>query len=44
MLLLDGEAIDWWFSHLSHMKVSAYADFMRRLKKRYGREKQGHLT
>ena len=38
-LHLVGEARDWWFSHLSQMKVSAYVDFVLRLKKRYGRKK-----
>ena len=39
VLHLEGEARDWWFSHLSHMKVSTYVDFIQRLNKRFGRKK-----
>ena len=38
-LHLEGEASDWWFNHLSHMKVYAYEDFILRLKKKFGRKK-----
>ena len=38
-LHLEGEARDWSFSHFSHMKVSAYVDFIQRLKKKFGRKK-----
>ena len=38
-LHLEGEAGDWWFNHLSHMKVFAYADFFQRLKKKFCRKK-----
>ena len=32
VLHLEGEARNWWFSHVSHMEVSAYVDFMQILK------------
>ena len=38
-LHLEGEAKDWWFSHLSHPKVIAYANLFQRLKKNFGRRK-----
>ena len=38
-LHLEGEARDLWFNHLSHMKVSSYANFIQRMKKKYGRKK-----
>lgn len=38
-LQLEGEARDWWFSQMSHIKMSTYADFTLRLKNRYGRKK-----
>ena len=38
-LHLEGEAKDWWFSHLSHAKVTSYANLFQILKKRYGGKK-----
>ena len=39
VLHLEGEARDWLSSHLSHMRVSSYADFIQRLNKKFGRKK-----
>ena len=39
MLHLEGEAKIWWFSHLSHARVTAYADFTQRLIKKFDRRK-----
>ena len=38
-LHLDGEANIWWFSHLSHARVTAFADFTQRVIKKIGRKK-----
>ena len=38
-LHLEGEANNWWFSHLSHVRVTAYADFTQRLIKKFDKKK-----
>ena len=38
-LHLEGEANIWWFIHLSHAKVTAYADFTQRLIKNFDKKK-----
>ena len=38
-LHLQGEANIWWLSHLSHAKVTAYADFNHRLIKKFDKKK-----
>ena len=38
-LHLEGEANIWWFIHLSHARVSAFADFTQRLIKTFDKNK-----
>ena len=38
-LHLEGEANIWWFSHLSHARVTTYADFTQRLIKKFEKKK-----
>ena len=38
-LHLEGEAKIWWFNHLSHARVTAYADFTQRLIKKFDKKK-----
>ena len=38
-LHLEGEEKIWWFSHLSHERVSAYAEFSQRLIKKFDKKK-----
>ena len=44
VLHLEGEANIWWFSHLSHARVSTLADFSQRMIKRFGRKQREALT
>ena len=39
MLHLEGEANIWWFSHLSHARVTAFAYFTQRLIKEFDKNK-----
>lgn len=39
MLHLQGEAQNWWFSHLSHAKVTAYEKFTQNLIKKLDKKK-----
>ena len=38
-LHLEGEAKNWWFSHMSHARVIAYADFTQRFIKNFDKKK-----
>ena len=38
-LHLQGEAHNWWFNHLDHASVTAYADFIQRLIKNFEKNK-----
>ena len=38
-LHLEGEANTWWFSHLSHARVTTFAEFTQRVIKNFGKEK-----
>ena len=38
-LHLEGKEKIWWFSHLSHARVTAYADFTQRLIKKFDKNK-----
>ena len=39
VLHLEGEANIWWFSHLSHARVTAFANFTQRLIKKFDKKK-----
>ena len=39
VLHLEGEENIWWFNHLSHTRVTAYANFTQRLIKKFNRRK-----
>ena len=39
VLHLEGEGNIWWFSHLIHARVTAYADFTQRLIKKFDKKK-----
>ena len=40
MLHLEGEAKNWWISHLSHTRVSTLADFSQRMIRRFGQKRE----
>ena len=43
VLHLEGEANIWWFNHLSHARVIAYAYFTQRLIKNFDRRKSEEI-
>ena len=40
VLHLEGEANIWWFSHLSHARVTTYVDFTQRFIKKFDKKKE----
>ena len=40
VLHLEGEANTWWFSHLSHARVTTLAEFSQRLIRKFGKGKE----